>query len=116
MRSKDKPIDRTWIGYNPSVQPYEISDDEDTASTLEGPGGMGLCIPIRPSQDQEDEAEDAQPRQVAFKMDSLLQSEEQQSTTDNKVAKLLRIHYKYGHLFFKRLRHMGKLSIIPKKF
>ena len=48
-------------------------------------------------------------------MDSALQSEEEQITTDNKVSEFLRLHYKYGHLYFKRLRHMAKLGIIPNK-
>ena len=77
---------------------------------------MGLCIPISPSQDQEYETEDAQPCQVTFNIDSQLQSEEQQSTTDNTVAKFMRLHYKYGHLYFNLLGRMSKLGIIPKKF
>ena len=98
-RSKDKPTDRTWTGHNPSVQPYEISYDEDTASTPEGPRGMRLCIPISPSQDQEYEAEDAQPRQATFTMDSALQYEEQNIIIDNTLAELLRLHYNYVHLY-----------------
>ena len=77
---------------------------------------MVLCITISPSQDQEYEAEYAQPRQVNFNMYLALQSEEQQSTTKNILAESLRLHYKYGHLSFKRLRRMAKLGIIPKKF
>ena len=42
--------------------------------------------------------------------------QEQQRTTDNTVAEFLRLHYKYGHLSFKRLRRIAKLGIIPKKF
>ena len=75
VRDKNKPIDRTWTGHTPSFQPSEIADDEDTASTPERTGGVGLCIPISPSQDQEYEAEYPQPRQVTFNMDSVLQSE-----------------------------------------
>ena len=52
VRSKDNLIDRTWIGHIPSVQHFEISDDEDTSNTPEEPKGMVLCIPISPSQDQ----------------------------------------------------------------
>ena len=58
VKSKDKPIDRTWTGHTLSVQPYEISDDEDTADTPEEPRVMELCIPISPSQDQYYKAED----------------------------------------------------------
>ena len=116
VRAKDKPIDRTWTGHNPSVQPSEISDDEYTASTPEVHGVMGLCMTIPPSQDQKDEEKDAKQRQVTFNMDSELQSDEKQRTTDNTVAELLSPHYKYGNLSFKRLRHMAKLGIIPNKF
>ena len=35
--SKENQIDITWTGHAPSVQPSEISDDEDTYSTPEGP-------------------------------------------------------------------------------
>ena len=49
-------------------------------------------------------------------MDSALQYEEQKSTTYNAVAEFLRLHYKYGHLYLKRLKQMEKLGIIPKKF
>ena len=76
---------------------------------------MVLCILISPSQDQEDKSEDAQPRHVTFNMESSLQSEYQQIITDNTVSEFLRLHYKYGHLSFKRLRRMEKLGIIPKK-
>ena len=46
VRAKDNPIGRIWTGHNPSVQPSEISDDDNTAETPEEPRGMGLCIPI----------------------------------------------------------------------
>ena len=49
-------------------------------------------------------------------MESSLQYEKQQSTTYNTVDGFLRLHYKYGHLSFKLLICMAKLSIIPKKF
>ena len=77
---------------------------------------MGMYIPISPSQNQEDEAEDAQPRQVTFNIDSALQSEEKKITTENTVAEFLSLHYDYGHLSFKRLRRMAKLVINPNKF
>ena len=32
------------------------------------------------------------------------------------MVEFLRLHYKYGHLSFKRLRRMAKLGIIPNKF
>ena len=73
---------------------------------------MGLCIPISTYQDQEDESEYSQPRQVTFNMDSALQSEEQQSTTENTSFEFLRLHYKYWNLSFKRLRRMVKLGNI----
>ena len=77
---------------------------------------MVLCIPISPYQYQEYEAEDAQPRQVTFNIDSALQSEEQQITTENTLAEFLSLYYKYGHLSFKLLRRMAKLVINSKKF
>ena len=49
-------------------------------------------------------------------MDSALQYEEKQITKENILAELLRLHYKYGHLSFKRLIRMAKLGIIPKNF
>ena len=49
-------------------------------------------------------------------MDSALQSEEQQFPTNNTAADFLRPHYKYGHLYFQRVRRMAKLGITPKKF
>ena len=69
VRYKENLIDITWTGYTPSAQLSEISDNEDTAITQEEPRGMGLCIPISSYNDQEDEAEDAQPSQVTFNMD-----------------------------------------------
>ena len=48
-------------------------------------------------------------------MNSSIQYKEQQSTIYNTVSEFLRLHYKYGHLSFKRLRRMAKLGIIPKK-
>ena len=116
LRAKDNPIGRIWTGHTPSVQPYEISDDEDIASTPEVPRGMVFCIPISPYQYQEDKAKDAQPRHVTLNMESSLQSEEQQSTTDDTVAEFLRLHYMYGQLSFKKLKYMAKLGIISKKF
>ena len=116
IRSKGKTIDRTWTGHNPSVQTYEISDDKDTADTQEKPRDMGLCIHISPSQDQEDESKDAQPHQVIFNIDSAIKSEEQQISTYNTAAEFPSLHYKYGHLSFKRIRRMENLGITPKKF
>ena len=46
------PIYRTWTGHTPSFQPSDISYDEDTADIPEEPRGMGLCIPVPPSQYQ----------------------------------------------------------------
>ena len=77
VREKYKPIDRTWTGHTPLVEPSEISDDEDTADTPQEPRVMGLFIPISPYQDQEYEAYDAKTRQVTFNMDSALYSEYQ---------------------------------------
>ena len=68
-----------------SVQLSEISGDEDADDIPEEPRRMGLCIPISPSQDQEGETEDAQPRQITLNMESALNSEEQKSTIDNTV-------------------------------
>ena len=114
IRDKYNPIDRTWTGHTISVQPFDISDDEYKAETPEEPRGMVLCIPISPSQDQEDESEDAQPRHVSFNIDLALEPDEQQSTTYNTVTGFLILQYKYGHLSFKRLRCMVKLRIMAK--
>ena len=56
VRDKDKPIYITWTRHTPSIQPYEISDDEDKDDTPEEPRVMVLCIPISPYQDQEYES------------------------------------------------------------
>ena len=61
IRDKYKPSDITWTVHTPSVQPSEISDDENTDITPEETRGMGLCIHISSSQYQGYEAEDAQP-------------------------------------------------------
>ena len=49
-------------------------------------------------------------------MESALNSGGQQITTDNTAAEFLRLHYKYGHLSFQRLRRMEKLGITLKNF
>ena len=49
-------------------------------------------------------------------MDSALHSEEQKITTYNTADSFMHLHYKYGHLFFQRLRRMTKLGVIPKNF
>ena len=46
LREKYKTVDRTWTVHTPSVQPYDISDNEDTDDTPEETICIGLCIPI----------------------------------------------------------------------
>ena len=102
----DATIQRPWHPYTDSVTPLHVTQEQpdDSEGYLNSEGGAHIT--------QGYENQDT-PQSVHLNLP--VTQYQVDSTSGSDTALLLRYHYKYGHISFKRLIKMAEQGIIPKR-
>ena len=109
----DATVQRPWQPSTDSVTPLHVTQDQpdDSEGDLNSEGGAHITQGYENQDTPQRVHLNTPPDQMT------LPSTQHQvdSTSGSDAALLLRYHYKYGHISFKRLIKMSEQGIIPKR-